>query len=82
MCFFTIVFAFVVCDQYFTVLYLRVGKLQSRSLQRFEGRGWPTDFRGRLWIASTSAEVDPMDVEELEEEYRALYGTKRKEVVV
>lgn len=28
-------------------------------IKRVEGRSWPTDHRGRLWIASTAQEASP-----------------------
>lgn len=31
-------------------------------LKRIEGRGWPTNHRGRLWIASTAQPPDPADI--------------------
>lgn len=47
-------------------------------LKRFEGRGWNTKYRGRLWIASTSQEVDEDEVREMEGYYQALYGESTK----
>ncbi|EFC40754.1 hypothetical protein NAEGRDRAFT_80899 [Naegleria gruberi] len=35
-----------------------------------EGRAWPTDHRGRLWIASTAEEPTPEGIEELESYYK------------
>ncbi|PRW33985.1 activating signal cointegrator 1 [Chlorella sorokiniana] len=42
-------------------------------LKRIEGRGWPSDHRGRLWIASTVQQPSPQDIEELEAFYRTLH---------
>lgn len=42
-------------------------------IKRFEGRGWTSDFRGRLWVASTAREPTEEEINELEENYKALY---------
>jgi hypothetical protein len=34
-------------------------------IKAVEGRSWPTDHRGRLWIASTAQPLDPADEAEL-----------------
>ena len=34
-----------------------------------EGRGWPTDHRGRLWIASTSREPSDLEIASVERKY-------------
>jgi len=47
-------------------------------IKRFEGRGWYTSHRGRLWIASGSREVDPDEVAAIEAEYRQVYGPDAK----
>ena len=36
-------------------------------IKRVEGRPWPTDHRGRLWIASTAREASPLEVATLEQ---------------
>jgi hypothetical protein len=43
-------------------------------IKRFEGRGWSTGFRGRLWIASTAKKAEDYEVEELEQQYKEVYG--------
>ena len=47
-------------------------------IKRFEGRGWATGFKGRLWIAAGSRAVDPEEVAAVEAEYRAVYGPTAK----
>lgn len=47
-------------------------------IKRFEGRGWSTGYRGRLWIASTAQDPDPEDIEALEGSYRQVYGDQAK----
>ena len=47
----------------------------------FEGRSWYSAHRGRLWIAATAKEVDPEEVEALQEFYKEYHadggGTSR-----
>ena len=43
-------------------------------IKRVEGRGWPTRHRGRLWIASTAREADPVEVARVEQAYMARYS--------
>ena len=38
-------------------------------IKRVEGRGWPTDHRGRLWIASTAREPTDLEVATVEQQY-------------
>ena len=38
-------------------------------IKRVEGRGWPTDHRGRLWIASTAREPTELEVATVEQRY-------------
>eukprot|EP00760_Papus_ankaliazontas_P009274 PhM_4_TR13987/c0_g1_i1/m.81747 len=40
-------------------------------LKRFEGRSWPTDYRGRLWIHAGATR--PVGVAEIEDECRLIY---------
>ena len=42
-------------------------------IKRFEGRGWSTPYRGRLWIASTAHQCTAEEAAQLEAEYRAVY---------
>ncbi|KAL4426251.1 hypothetical protein ABPG77_009866 [Micractinium sp. CCAP 211/92] len=42
-------------------------------IKRIEGRGWPTEHRGRLWIAATAREPSPQEIEEMESFYRAVH---------
>lgn len=39
-------------------------------IKRFEGRGWPTEHRGRLWIASAARTPEPDEIKSVEAEYR------------
>eukprot|EP00930_Biecheleria_cincta_P098205 TRINITY_DN89885_c0_g1_i1.p1 TRINITY_DN89885_c0_g1~~TRINITY_DN89885_c0_g1_i1.p1 ORF type:complete len:915 (-),score=159.00 TRINITY_DN89885_c0_g1_i1:76-2784(-) len=41
--------------------------------KRAEGRGWKTDYRGRLWIHSAAKPPDEQDVQILEAKYKSLY---------
>jgi alkylated DNA repair dioxygenase AlkB len=43
-------------------------------IKRVEGRGWPTDHRGRLWIASTAREPSDLEVAQVEQEYMEHYS--------
>ena len=43
-------------------------------IKRIEGRGWATDHRGLLWIASTAQEPSAADVEEMEAFYATVHG--------
>ena len=43
-------------------------------IKRFEGRGWYTPYRGRLWIASTAHQSTDEENKQLEDEYRTVYG--------
>ena len=43
-------------------------------IKRFEGRGWSTSYRGRLWIASTAHQSTDEENKQLEDDYRAVYG--------
>jgi hypothetical protein len=45
-------------------------------IKRYEGRGWSTPFRGRLWIASAARSPDSTEIASVEAEYRSLYGEK------
>jgi len=47
-------------------------------LKRFEGRGWNSNFRGRLWIASTARKPDVDEITAVEDECRRVYGAKNK----
>ena len=42
-------------------------------VKRFEGRGWSSAYRGRLWIASTAHQSTAEENAQLEAEYRAVY---------
>ena len=46
-------------------------------IKRFEGRGWSTPYRGRLWIASTAHHSTDEENKQLEEEYRTVYGADK-----
>ncbi|KAL4436551.1 hypothetical protein ABPG75_003690 [Micractinium tetrahymenae] len=43
-------------------------------IKRIEGRGWPTEHRGRLWIAATAKQPSPQEIEEMEAFYRAAHA--------
>ncbi|KAK9903225.1 hypothetical protein WJX75_000094 [Coccomyxa subellipsoidea] len=43
-------------------------------IKRVEGRSWPTDHRGRLWIAATAQEPSPATVQEMEDFYTHIHG--------
>ena len=45
-----------------------------QGIKQHEGRKWYSSHRGRLWIAATAKEVEPDDIAELEEFYRAYHG--------
>ena len=49
-------------------------------LKRVEGRGWDSDYRGRLWIHAASLEPSPEDIARYEafytEVYRREFGAK------
>ena len=42
-------------------------------IKRVEGRGWNTDFRGRLWIHAAAKEPTPELIASCEERYREIY---------
>ena len=42
-------------------------------IKRAEGRGWTTDFRGRLWIHAAAKEPTPELIASCEEHYREIY---------
>ncbi|KNB41655.1 hypothetical protein JH06_4890 [Blastocystis sp. subtype 4] len=43
-------------------------------IKRAEGRGWNTDFRGRLWIHAAAKEPSPELIASCEERYRQIYA--------
>ena len=49
-------------------------------IKRFEGREWTNDYRGILWIHAASKKVEDDVVRTVEDEYRELYKTCKKEV--
>jgi len=48
-------------------------------IKRIEGRSWPTDHRGRLWIHATSTKPTDEQVQELERFYRDVHGMEGNE---
>ena len=42
-------------------------------IKKVEGRSWGTKYRGRLWIASARREPTPLEIEEVENEYKIVY---------
>jgi len=42
-------------------------------IKRIEGRSWPTDHRGRLWIHAASHEPTADEISEVEQHYRFIY---------
>ncbi|CAD7700156.1 unnamed protein product [Ostreobium quekettii] len=49
-------------------------------VKRIEGRSWPTDLRGRLWVHATAKAPDPQHVREVEALYRTIYEMEGKTV--
>lgn len=47
-------------------------------IKQFEGRGWSTDHRGFLWIASTAREPDDEEIAHMEKIYQDVYGPGKK----
>ena len=43
-------------------------------IKRVEGRNWPTDHRGRLWIASTAREPTELEIATVEQQYMAHFS--------
>lgn len=43
-------------------------------IKRTEGRTWNTPFRGRLWIHAAAKEVDPEEIDVIENTYTELYS--------
>eukprot|EP00966_Prymnesium_polylepis_P171647 3968595-Prymnesium_polylepis.1 len=43
-------------------------------IKRVEGRGWPTDHRGRLWIASTAKPPTELEVAHIEQQYMSRHS--------
>mmetsp|Transcript_9849 Transcript_9849/g.12855 ORF Transcript_9849/g.12855 Transcript_9849/m.12855 type:complete len:164 (+) Transcript_9849:168-659(+) len=43
-------------------------------IKRVEGRSWPTDHRGRLWIHAASKQPTTEEISEVEEQYRFIYN--------
>eukprot|EP00029_Vermamoeba_vermiformis_P014806 TRINITY_DN9921_c0_g1_i1.p1 TRINITY_DN9921_c0_g1~~TRINITY_DN9921_c0_g1_i1.p1 ORF type:complete len:219 (+),score=45.13 TRINITY_DN9921_c0_g1_i1:24-680(+) len=41
-------------------------------IKKVEGRSWPTDYRGRLWIHSASKQLEPEVLEHVEEQYKRI----------
>eukprot|EP00301_Raphidiophrys_heterophryoidea_P023940 c7620_g1_i1.p1 GENE.c7620_g1_i1~~c7620_g1_i1.p1 ORF type:complete len:540 (+),score=142.31 c7620_g1_i1:127-1620(+) len=50
-------------------------------IKRVEGRVWPTEHRGRLWIASTVKEPSADEIRQMEDFYRTFYGDNSKHAV-
>jgi len=46
-------------------------------IKRHEGRSWPTDHRGRLWIAATAEEPTQESIDELNTYYRDTFGRSK-----
>lgn len=44
-------------------------------IKRIEGRAWPTEHRGRLWIAATAKQPTPQEIEEMEDFYRTVHNS-------
>lgn len=45
-------------------------------IKRTEGRIWNTDYRGRLWIHAAAKEVDPEEIDLIENTYSELYANE------
>ncbi|KAK9809140.1 hypothetical protein WJX72_010006 [[Myrmecia] bisecta] len=50
-------------------------------IKRIEGRGWPTNHRGRVWIHSTTRRPTSEEVQELEDFYRMVHRQEGREPV-
>ena len=48
--------------------------LMVHGFKRFEGREWPTKYRGPLWVQATSQKPDPQVIEQLEAAYTEHYA--------
>lgn len=46
-----------------------------QGIKRHEGRFWESEYRGRLWIASTAQEPSQEEIQEMEEYYKKLGRT-------
>ncbi len=49
-------------------------------IKRVEGRTWPTDHRGRLWIASTAQAASPQDIAETVASYERQFKERGLEM--
>jgi len=55
-------------------LWQPLASFLAHGLQRVEGRGWSTEFRGPLWIHAGSKQVAPEDIAKWEGLYRAVFA--------
>eukprot|EP00927_Polykrikos_kofoidii_P033714 TRINITY_DN28541_c0_g1_i1.p1 TRINITY_DN28541_c0_g1~~TRINITY_DN28541_c0_g1_i1.p1 ORF type:complete len:320 (-),score=32.36 TRINITY_DN28541_c0_g1_i1:242-1201(-) len=56
-------------------LWQPLASFLAHGLQRIEGRGWSTKFRGPLWIHAGSKQVSPEDIAKWESLYREVHAT-------
>eukprot|EP00884_Botryococcus_braunii_P018767 jgi/Botrbrau1/5574/Bobra.97_2s0005.1 len=47
-------------------------------VKRIEGRPWPTEYRGRLWIHATSKQPTQEVIQEVQWDYTRIYGAEGK----
>ncbi|CAM9496185.1 unnamed protein product [Ectocarpus sp. 12 AP-2014] len=43
-------------------------------IKRVEGRSWPTEHRGILWVHAAAKEPNPAEVRAVEDQYRSIYA--------
>eukprot|EP00933_Yihiella_yeosuensis_P028865 TRINITY_DN22650_c0_g1_i4.p1 TRINITY_DN22650_c0_g1~~TRINITY_DN22650_c0_g1_i4.p1 ORF type:complete len:321 (+),score=55.41 TRINITY_DN22650_c0_g1_i4:41-1003(+) len=55
-------------------LWQPLASFLAHGIQRVEGRGWNTAFRGKLWIHAGSKPVDKEDIERWESIYRDVFA--------
>jgi len=55
-------------------LWQPLASFLAHGLQRVEGRGWSTQFRGPLWIHAGSKQVSPEDIAKWESVYRDAFA--------
>lgn len=49
-------------------------------LKRIEGRGWPTEHTGRLWIHATSKQATSQEIEEMQSFYRQIHEQEGRDI--
>ncbi|KAK8814385.1 hypothetical protein WA158_008247 [Blastocystis sp. Blastoise] len=51
-------------------------------IKRVEGRGWYSNFKGRLWIHAASKEVTEEEIKQVEDYYRDLYAEENPNITI